>query len=832
MINETSINPTLNYSHASLKESTRKVAFLIEGNPKNNDLSISLNSHLYEGQYIAEANRSSYFDCIHSFDNLHLSTFLSGFPPVLHKRIAFQIIRIFLYAANIDDLLNAFIRPIVMDIINPESIYREPFYQQMPGWVEELTSERIFDTVASFQKELGGFENLQNEFKLIKRKLLGCGNEISLNKFREYLDQNTDITEVCGFVRQVHLYFLDYSSTIHRFTDTERHLTFHHKDRHIAVHLFGTDDTEAYLDGMRLFTLEQKLKIPYGHFEDTSVEPDPEDNFKNISKAYDQFKRWWDKYEHIGNDSEELAAWFCEDEESDKYIKTHHDLALLAMTSRSYGFNCDDLPNEKTFESFMALKKAKRLQSLKNTNIFNKDASLEISLENSKIIFDYWMNSTSQIPTDKKRKLSFLEVCNLGMDLFLSTKRRREKWWLKSQPKSTQKIQEPQTQVEKIIYSYATSLVDLLPVSDELFSASQLSAALKQYLDVIRLSQEALANYKKLDPLVGENACQIRAAMFTEILNKPCINDEVNSTLARLREHARDVEALLNRIPDKKGQIATLKSFLVQNEAFFDISEDIAVIITSHILTENKTIETRNNKNNLPVRVEKIPADIFSKTKGLSGRFAASLIKLTQTRLSELSVIYVQRIALRMLVDRTEKTAAVFAFNRVKVDEYRRKSMPFYHTMRLLLTELFKNKVPLVLRVKQMIIGHSKHYGKLTLIFENKGKDKYSASKLTLEHLGRGAIFFHAKSMTDKMQPTELLREKFLMQPVEEYILSASADHPQEEMNDESFWEYRRKAHEWGTCHDNPSLFMVQHVCYKPNHQRSTNQNDNQLKIS
>jgi hypothetical protein len=799
--------------------SSGKIGFLIEGFRHNTSPDDA--PHLLEGKYIAEHNRGIPFDCIHSFDSLHISTFLNRFPPILHKRISLYIVRIYINVGNVDDLLRAFIKPALQHMIDSGQVYTE-----MPSWLNDLTSEHIMDTISLVQQEVGGYENMQSEFNLIKRKLLGCSNELSANAFKKYLEEHRDITEVVGFIGQIHLHFLNRTSVIKKsFSDTERHLVYIQDDRQIPVHLFGTDDIESYRHQMRLFTLRQSMRIPYDHEEDITIEPLY--GYQKIVQGYECFKTWWDRYEHNGLEHEELLAWFHEDEQTDKYIESYQDFLQLIYLAREKGFTFETIPDEKSFESAFKLRQAKKLQRLDNMSVFPETLSEEHRLKKVKEIHQLWLGTEKPKPKDES--LTLLEVLNTGMDIALSTRKRTDKWLSSRGSVGTSSRSIPNdrihTSVQKMIQTYAVDLVDLLPISTEVLSAKEMSIALKKYLDLLRLAHEAIIKFSNremalFDPLVGENACQIRAAMFSEILNKSNINEMIATALKRLTLHSDKINALLDKLNQKEGLVSSLKVFLAENEACFAISDEIMVIISSYILTETKVIEYKPNKHGVPVFCERLPPNLLSERKGLSTKFAASLIRAAQAKLSEFSVIYVQRIALNLLSEKEEKLASELAFNNVKTDQLHRKIVPFYHSMRLLLTDLYRKHIPIIIKVKQFVAGHTKHFGKMTLVFGNQGLGQYSLIQYPKGLSSKAAICFHAKSITKEHQGFDALKQKFLETPLADLILSASADHPQliaseSITGDPIFQKYRQKALEWGACYDNPSVFMVEHVFCK-----------------
>ncbi len=378
----------------------------------------------------------------------------------------------------------------------------------------------------------------------------------------------------------------------------------------------------------------------------------------------------------------------------------------------------------------------------------------------------------------------------------------------------------------KTISPENTSLLDIFPVAKVPLQPSEILINLKKYLSFLMMAQEALDKFEKrimhfFDPLVGENACQVRAAMFAEIINKEGMDEHLISTQKHLADHADKMKELLAHLNIKSLNVDTFKSFLEKNNAFLEISVEISVIISSFILSETRVVEYKPVDFGIPCRYESNPHKIFAKRKSLSLGFAFDIIKIAQAKLSEFSVNYIQRLALQLPLSQEERTASRQVFGDfVKLDDRQRKFTAFFPTLGLVLKELHRIGIPIILKIKQYVKGQSQPYGMVSLVFGNQGKDDYCSLSPDEGLCKKGAMFIHTISITESKQDAKELEEKILKHKITDLMLSAAADHPAYGFDkklrpeDPLCDKYRDLAHEWGTCRSNPSLFMVEHICY------------------
>ena len=155
----------------------------------------------------------------------------------------------------------------------------------------------------------------------------------------------------------------------------------------------------------------------------------------------------------------------------------------------------------------------------------------------------------------------------------------------------------------------------------------------------------------------------------------------------------------------------------------------------------------------------------------------------------------------------------------VKTDDRHRKITPCYPTMRIILKNMLINKTPIILKIDQFVKQQQKPYNSITMLIGNQGNGNYSIFKEPSKLQQKGAVFIHAKSITDAPQNANTLEEKIRQSNLTDLILSGAADHPQygsDEKNgrpeDAQCEEHRKLADELGTSRKNPSLFLVEHI--------------------
>lgn len=811
-------------------ERFRETGFLIEGDDLKylpgrersyKEIADPLHGFWLDAWSIAERNKGVIFDCITHFPEYEFAHFLSNFKTNTHKKIAYYITANFFGDDNLDGFVKKTLKPSL------EMLYNE-LGLELPGWLSQFNCKNIRSVREELVTEMHGYDNMRAEAEVVRKQYVASINKRSAEKLGLFLDAHPSITKIFGFIRNPKQHSFSWmgelTSTLRSQVGCRTYI-HHHEKRRIPIILFLSDKKGGDNNDMLSFAESNGLQF-HGDYRVTNETIMP----VNFESAFERFRLWLRLHEHRNRSvTNELLAWLHEDEGCP--INDYPGFLIIHSMAKKFGYDMDIVPDKNKVEANLFIRYAKNQANSAGSQKLHGKYTFEERLNDGELTYSLWMRGLEgllkpipePLSEDKHLQLSYIESCNEMIEMTYYSSKRNEK---KPDSESTSPSNLDSLshviaeEIEKIRKNYTLSLIDLLPALEGVLSAADISTAIKKYLDIIRISQEAVEKFLKrelglFNPIVGENSCQIRAALFAELLANPHIDEIVLATQKRLFEHFIQVKGLLDKIPRAEGQIAAFKTFM--GSFTFEMMQEIAIIVSSYILTEAKVVEYRPNKLDIPSFYETLSPEAFAKQKKISLAFSKALTRAAQIKLSELSVIYVQRIALRLLFSDEEKLAAALTLNHAVKDKFHRKIVPFYPAMRLLLNELCQRNVPLVIRIKQFINKESKKYGKLTLVFESQDKTNYSLSRHPEKAVGNYGVFFQAKSVTDKTQSIGDLAKAFMTDPVERWIFRASASHPQLEypeslLCDPEYQLLIEEAQEKGACYENPSVFMVQHV--------------------
>lgn len=239
----------------SLPLSKENKIFLLEGS--RSESSISKFPELSLAKKLASLNEIGLFDCIHSFDQLHLSKFLALQSVRDHKKIAVYIVSLFASAGGISDIIDSIIKPGFMGLV------RENIYTTVPEWLETLKNNSIFlEALKEIERSFTSKDKMQADYDIIKKTLSNTSNQISAESFLKYLKEHSEIREVYGMMGLGHISFLD-EHAVMELGGSERHLQIRVLDRIVDVHLFGGAHGElAHYEKMSSFVAERGLSLP------------------------------------------------------------------------------------------------------------------------------------------------------------------------------------------------------------------------------------------------------------------------------------------------------------------------------------------------------------------------------------------------------------------------------------------------------------------------------------------------------------------------------------------------------------------------------------------
>ncbi|MBS0652098.1 MAG: hypothetical protein JSR39_01080 [Verrucomicrobia bacterium] len=363
------------------------------------------------------------------------------------------------------------------------------------------------------------------------------------------------------------------------------------------------------------------------------------------------------------------------------------------------------------------------------------------------------------------------------------------------------------------------ALSELLPYDLSSKAGDKLKDGLKEYLMLLVAGEQAMeawqkGNLKEFDPLVGENACQIRAVKLAVITSGSFIDG--NALLKKLTLAKQKTEALL-KDPSLPKDLS-LKDLLEKEEMKIAMHYNELFLIESFILSKIKTPKAFTKE--LPLALhESTDTKKLREFHNVSRFFANELVRFLRERVSKKSVSFVQRIAGELPSFNTEMVTGQFTINYKGLH-----CIPGYWTAQILMKHALKSRIPIVILADQK--AQDRNYEvvqKMALFFEptEQGYREASASSFdpdqpALVIVGTTCRESHALPDLDSWK-TELVEYS----PID-LMLAATAVHRQypdsskepliDGIEDKDYHYHKAKAHEWGCSADNPSRVFLSHV--------------------
>ena len=366
-------------------------------------------------------------------------------------------------------------------------------------------------------------------------------------------------------------------------------------------------------------------------------------------------------------------------------------------------------------------------------------------------------------------------------------------------------------------------LSHLLPYDPVVKTKARLKDGLKEHLFLLIVAEEAIKRLKEgnptaFDPLVGENACQIRAIKIASIANDCFI--KAKEIIEKINSAKNKINEILSRISNFSIIEKSLKDYL-EEELDIPLNSDEIFLIAAYILTRTKVTKSFNPENPLvkndtttPTKIREISeiSSLFSKnlTTSLRGKIAAS------------SVSFIQEIAKQM--DLLDPTTEMVLEKYSIFHNKNLKCIPCYWTARALVHQAFNKQIPLVLLAQQMAKDQNfATIEKTALFFEATQNGYCSTSQSSLDKNKLALILFGntCRNYNDLPEKEVWIKELLKHSPTEILLAYAAAhrQYPDEskdvifnDIQDPNYIYHKTKAEEWGCSLKNPSLFFLAHA--------------------
>ncbi|HLG23688.1 MAG TPA: hypothetical protein VI564_02030, partial [Candidatus Nanoarchaeia archaeon] len=245
-------------------------------------------------------------------------------------------------------------------------------------------------------------------------------------------------------------------------------------------------------------------------------------------------------------------------------------------------------------------------------------------------------------------------------------------------------------------------LSDLLPYDTASKTGIRLKDGLNEFLVLLTASEAAIeaflnGNLHNFDPLVGENACQIRAIKIALIALDP--PKDIPKYLQSFKRAKEKIEKFIQNVEDFSNIEMSLKSYLFNENVDFALSDDLFFLIKSFILTRTKIV-LPFYKDNMPL-VENAYTDSkkIKEIGKVGSSFSGELVKKARKRLSKSSAKFVQELAHNL---DSSDSAKKYTTDQFAISHNGLKCLPYYWLTRVLMIKALNSAIPIVMIAQQI----------------------------------------------------------------------------------------------------------------------------------
>ncbi len=367
----------------------------------------------------------------------------------------------------------------------------------------------------------------------------------------------------------------------------------------------------------------------------------------------------------------------------------------------------------------------------------------------------------------------------------------------------------------------------------------KVNAFLENYQNIISFGIETMNKVKEgyiPDPTVGENACQIRAAMFGEFMNSADFSNTVETTKINLENTLQAIKEIKPKIDEKFQKVrkekdeqlktsytCTLENLLENYRLNITLDERICQLIAADLLMfcrmPKRSFEKLDGKVQPLEKIEQIDA---LRARNFSANTVTTIDKAARKYLSEASVQFLQKKA-KMIIDEDEQNRLYSSVSgqNVKTTKLGLSSVPCFSGSEIIFAQAHQQKIPLVVKVLRLDSETASQEGEEIFFFQSDGSRYCQVDKEKITQ--KAMLVCEAVSIAHPVLSKEALQEEIKKRDIKEAILAFMATHPiyggelktvkegPEEEN-EKRKEYIDKALEWGCCPDNQRICRLYHM--------------------
>jgi hypothetical protein len=331
-------------------------------------------------------------------------------------------------------------------------------------------------------------------------------------------------------------------------------------------------------------------------------------------------------------------------------------------------------------------------------------------------------------------------------------------------------------------------------------------------LKAIELLQKG--EFSHFDPLVGDNACHIRALKICTSFSHT--SSIFVSKLPKI-EHIKKILDLVierNEIPLD----GSLDQFLRKNNLNMELSSDELFILGCYFLTVVKRVLPP--KKDKPLLLNETTMPLVLKNFGkISGQFTRNFVNNLRKYMASLSVNYIQQ-EVQFISD----IASEMVSSKFTISHNHLKCISIFWSSFIVMERALRQGIPIFLIADQKATDYDYHSINRASILLNPNGSSYHMANPKTENPNQLGIVIKGTTYNSVFKlktKKEWVKNLISYQPADLFLAYSAGhrqfpdptkDHLITETFNPTFEEYRQKSMEWGCCLDNPSLFFVTHV--------------------
>lgn len=363
-------------------------------------------------------------------------------------------------------------------------------------------------------------------------------------------------------------------------------------------------------------------------------------------------------------------------------------------------------------------------------------------------------------------------------------------------------------------------LSSLLPYDPAVKVGPRLLDGLKEYRLLLVAAQRSFEAYgrgelRQFDPLVGENACQIRAVKVALVAMERVIKPG---------ERLREIGKALAKLGELEGSSAmwvagkrSLRDFL-ENGLEVQFTHDELYLIQCYVLSLVKTINPFDEVNTLVINASTDTKKI-KEISPVGSAFAHMIVRHLRVRLAQNSALFVQELALE-LGHELPKQLVIEHLSALQC----LPCLPYYWMTRILIKQVIDAKIPIVMHAEKKAQDLNFQVIEKTTLYFQATESGYKRVPLEALDLEMPAVILLGATCRDLKEFPE--HDRWITELSEycptDLILAHAAAHRQypdvskenllRDFEVENYDYHRAKSLDWGCALKNPSRYFLIHV--------------------